>query len=347
MKHKALFYKTSKELNSNLKIDSDSIQCFLCVHNCIIKNNKRGICGVRENENGELYSLVYSMAVSSAVDPIEKKPLFNFHPGTKSLSIATVGCNLHCTFCQNHSISQMPRDNNGLIQGNKLLPEQVVQAAKIHGCRTISYTYTEPTIYYEYAKDCMELAICNEVKNIWVTNGYISEEPLKKLDGLLHAANVDLKSYSESFYKKHCKASLEPVKQTIIAMKQMGVWVEITTLLIPGENDDQKELTKLAEFIASVDPSIPWHVSRFHPTYNMLNKDVTSVASIKKALKCGKDAGLRYIYAGNVWGEKSESTFCYSCNNEIISRYGFSIEHNRLQQNTCPDCGTQIDIITD
>lgn len=319
------------------------VHCFLCAHHCRVGPGERGLCGVRENRDGVLYTLVYGRPVSLAVDPIEKKPLFHFLPGSLSLSLATVGCNFTCAFCQNADISQMPRDQ-GRITGRFVPPEQVVEAAVQAGCLSISYTYTEPTVFYEYARDCARLAVQAGLKNVFVTNGYMTKETLADIDGHLHAANVDLKSFSDDFYRTQAGARLKPVLDSIRRLWEMGVWLEVTTLLIPGLNDQEVELRALTEFLASVSPDIPWHVSRFHPTYRLLDAVPTPVSSIERALRLGREAGLRYVYGGNVAGHSSESTVCPGCGESLIERRGFSLGRIDLKDGRCPRCGLEIAI---
>jgi pyruvate formate lyase activating enzyme len=296
---------------------------------------------VRENREGVLYTLVYGRPVSIAVDPIEKKPLFHFLPGSMSLSLATVGCNFACAFCQNAEISQMPRDQ-GRITGKTLSPGQVVEAALESRCLSISYTYTEPTIFYEYARDCARLAAAAGLKNVFVTNGYMTAETLHDIDGLLHAANVDLKSFSDEFYRTLVDARLKPVLDSIRRMWDMGIWVEVTTLLIPGLNDGDDELRSLSHFLASVSCDIPWHVSRFYPSYRLLDVAPTPVASIEKALRIGREEGLHYVYGGNIPGHPAESTVCPGCGERVIEREGFRLIKNSVAHGRCPHCGGEI-----
>ncbi len=321
-----------------------TVHCFLCAHHCRVAPGDRGLCGVRENKEGVLYTLVYGRPISIAVDPIEKKPLFHFLPGTRSLSLATVGCNFTCAFCQNADISQMPRDH-GQIVGRHLTPRQVVEEALASGCASISYTYTEPTIFYEYARDCAELASVAGLKNVFVTNGYMTAETLADIDGRLHAANVDLKAFSDEFYRTLVGARLKPVLDSIKRMHDMGIWLEVTTLLIPGRNDSEEELRKLAEFLVAISPDIPWHVSRFHPSYRLMDVPPTPVTSLELALRAGHEAGLRYIYAGNVPGHDSESTLCPDCGEVAIERQGFRIMRNGTNQGKCPGCGADLHIV--
>ena len=315
-----------------------SVHCFLCAHHCRISPGERGLCGVRENREGVLYTLVYGLPVSTAVDPIEKKPLFHYLPGSLSLSVATVGCNFSCDFCQNSDISQMPRQT-GKIIGRPVTPERVVEMALAEGCASISYTYTEPTIFYEYALDCARLATEAGLKNVFVTNGYMTAETLRDIDGHLHAANIDLKSFSDDFYRTLVGARLKPVLDSIRRLWQMGVWVEVTTLLIPGRNDSERELRLLAAFLVSVSPEIPWHVSRFYPSYRLLDTPPTPVAVVERALNIGREAGLEYVYGGNVPGHESESTLCPSCGETLIERQGFRTIRRGINQGRCSGCG--------
>jgi pyruvate formate lyase activating enzyme len=253
-----------------------------------------------------------------------------------------VGCNFQCDFCQNYKISQMPRDRKQ-IWGEDISPEQIVAMAQEAGCRTIAYTYTEPTIYFEYALDIARLASAKGLKNIFVTNGYMTEEALGTFHPHLHGANVDLKAFGEEFYQKRCGARLQGVLQSLRVMKSLGIWVEITTLLIPGLNDSEEELHRLAEFIVSLGREIPWHLSRFHPMYKMLDRSPTSVRILEKARKIGLEAGLRYVYTGNVPGDEGEDTYCYHCGTLLIDRQGFQIRKNQIVGSRCYHCGTTID----
>jgi pyruvate formate lyase activating enzyme len=319
------------------------VRCHLCNHRCVINEGKRGICGVRENRDGRLYSLVYGRSVATGIDPIEKKPFFNFYPGSTAYSISTVGCNFHCLNCQNWDISQMPKEKEGKIIGEELSPEKIVADAKNRDCKSIAYTYTEPTIFFEYAYDTAKLARTEGIKNVFVTNGYTSTEAIKEIAPFLDAANVDLKGFSEDFYHKVCGARLQPVLDNIGLYKKLGVWVEVTTLVIPGYSDDEEQLRGIAEFIKSIDEDIPWHVTAFYPAYKFLDVPPTPVESLRKAREIGKKAGLRYVYEGNVPGEGGENTYCYSCGELVIKRYGFEITENTLKDGKCPKCKTGID----
>lgn len=323
------------------KLDKGRVRCLLCNHRCLIKEGSRGICGVRENSGGTLTTLVYGKIIARNVDPIEKKPLFHFLPGSRSYSIATVGCNFRCLFCQNADISQMPLDY-GLIRGEDMSPTMLVADASANRCATIAYTYTEPTIYYELAADTARLAVTKGIRNVFVSNGYMTGECLNDIHPHLHGANIDLKAFNERFYKEQCGAKLQPVLNTIQMMAKMRIWVEVTTLLIPGLNDSPEELKELAQFLVGVDNNIPWHISRFHPTYRLTHIQPTPAESIHRAKEIGMEAGLRYVYTGNLPGDEGEKTFCHECGELLIDRFGFSIQKNMIQGNQCPRCGTVI-----
>lgn len=324
------------------KLGRGDVKCHLCAHNCLIHDAKRGLCAVRENQNGTLYSLVYGKVISMQIDPIEKKPLFHFLPGTTSLSIATVGCNFWCKHCQNYEISQYPHEEKFEIPGKEMTPGEIVNAALEHGCRSISYTYTEPTIFFEFAHDCAQLARSKGIRNVFVSNGYTGPEAARLIAPLLDANNIDLKG-SDSFYRNICGARLQPVQETIRLMKELGVWVEVTTLIIPDLNDSDADLTAIAEFIASVDPAIPWHVSQFHPTYKLMDRPKTPVATLRKAREIGLKAGLKYVYEGNVPGEGGENTYCPACSTLLIKRLGYRILENRLRGNRCAECNVPVE----
>ncbi|MCW5203622.1 AmmeMemoRadiSam system radical SAM enzyme [Desulfobulbus sp. US4] len=328
-------------IREDLHQEDQAVVCALCHHRCRIRSGRRGRCGVRENQKGVLYSLVYGRLVAENVDPVEKKPFFHFLPASRSFSISTVGCNFSCQHCQNYQISQYPHRNAGEIVGSLRSPEQVVATAEQSGCQSISYTYVEPTIFYEFARDCMELAHSRGLANLFVSNGYMTAECSRDLAPLLDGINIDIKSFSEEFYRTVCKASLQPVLDTVRLLRELGVWVEVTTLLIPGLNDAAEELEGIASFLYSVDPAIPWHVTGFHPTYKMLDWEPTPVASLRMARQIGLDAGLRFVYQGNVRSDEGENTLCPSCHTELISRAGFVVRINRLKDGICPECGEE------
>jgi pyruvate formate lyase activating enzyme len=317
------------------------VRCGLCRFRCLIRDGARGICAVRENRGGTLYSLVYGKLCAEHVDPIEKKPLFHVMPGSRSYSIATAGCNFHCRHCQNYTISQV--DRNAPIPGAEQTPQEIVQRAMDSSCRSISYTYTEPTIFYEFAYDTARLAREAGLKNIFVTNGYISREALATIAPFLDAANIDLKGFSEGFYRDVVHARLSEVLDSIIEYRKQGIWLELTTLIIPGLNDSEAELQGIASFIvANLGIDTPWHVSQFYPTYKLLDIPRTPVATLRKAREIGLAAGLRYVYEGNVPGEGGENTCCPSCSSVLIRRYGYVIETDRISNGACPDCGAAI-----
>ncbi len=319
------------------------VQCKLCSHRCVINKGKLGRCCVRKNIDGVLYSLNYDKVCSANPDPIEKKPLFHFLPGTQSFSIATMGCNLRCEFCQNWQISQAAIER-GKINGEPIAPEQLVEGAVRSGCKSIAYTYTEPTVFMELCNDCGRLGKERGLTNVFVSNGYMTREAIDFACEWLDGINVDLKSFSDEYYKRLCGARLQPVLDTISYIaKETKIWLEITTLLIPGENDSEDELKKLADFIVSeAGPDVPWHISKFHPQYKYMNSLPTPIESLERAYEMGQSAGLHYIYLGNAPGAKSESTFCYNCGRLLIERIGYRIALNNIQESKCPDCKTEI-----
>ena len=324
------------------KLEDNRVRCNLCAHRCNIAEGKLGVCQVRENRGGTLYSLVYGKAISQNVDPVEKKPLFNFYPGTTAFSVATVGCNFRCDFCQNWEISQMPREGHRIV-GQEAPPEALVAAAKRYGCRSIAYTYTEPTIFFEYSYDTAKLAREEGIANIYVTNGYMTEEMLDAFYPYMDAANVDLKGDDE-FYRKLCGARLQPVLDSLKKMKEQGVWVEVTTLVIPTWNDSEEALKQIADFIAQeLGVGMPWHVSRFYPHYKLRDLPPTPVSTLHRAREIGLEAGLRYVYEGNVPGSEGEHTYCYNCGKLLIGRYGYTILENHIKDGKCAYCGVEVD----
>jgi len=334
--HDAMLYKP---------IEGQKVLCELCPHACIIPPGKRGFCRVRQNVAGKLKSLNYGKLVALGTDPIEKKPLFHFLPGTRSLSIAASGCNFRCSFCQNWQISQQPGRNDS-IAGEIATPERVVEAAIAGQCSSISYTYTEPTIFFEFAYDTARLAKEQGLKNCFVTNGFISLKAIDKItrSGLLDAVNVDLKCFRQETYRKVMKGSLQPVLDAICALHAAGVWVEITTLIVPGMNDSASELGDIAAFIAEkLSVSVPWHVSRFHGDYEMSQRSATPIESLNLACRIGKDASLKYVYGGNAPGKTDEKTHCPQCNKIVIDREGFLLHEILLRNGKCPDCDEVIE----
>ncbi len=325
------------------KADGGKVRCGLCRFRCLIGDGGRGICAVRENRGGTLYSLVYGRAIAEHVDPIEKKPLYHVMPGSSSFSVATVGCNFRCLHCQNYSISQ-PLQGTLAISGIDLPPGEIVAKALATGCRSISYTYTEPTIFFEYAYDTAVLAKKAGLRNIFVTNGYITPDALAFIRPYLDAANIDLKGFSDRFYREVVHAMMGEVRASIREYKRQGIWIELTTLVIPGWNDSDEDLKGIARFIADeVGTETPWHVSRFHPTFKMTDRPPTPVAALARARQIGLDAGLRYVYEGNVPGGEGENTCCPACGEALIRRRGFLLVENRIRKGKCPDCATVID----
>ena len=329
-----------KEASFYEKLTDNRVRCHLCNHFCTIAENKRGICGVRENKKGVLQSLVYGRIVATGVDPIEKKPLFNFLPGTESFSVATAGCNFRCRWCQNWQISQLATRD---IPGHDATPEEMVGLAIQHDCMTMAYTYTEPTIFMEFALDMMKLAERAGIKNVFVTNGYTSEEALREVAPYLDSGNIDLKSFRDETYRKLCGAKLEPVEGTIRLYKELGIWLEVTTLVVPTVNDSEEELREIARFIAEVGVEIPWHISQFYPQYKFLDAPPTPIATLHRAREIGIEEGLRYVYEGNVPGKGNENTYCYQCRELLIKRFGFNIIENRIEGGKCFNCGAEID----
>ncbi|MFZ7112025.1 MAG: AmmeMemoRadiSam system radical SAM enzyme [Desulfatiglandales bacterium] len=330
-----------KEARLYEAMEDHRIHCLLCNHHCAIKDSKFGFCGVRQNREGKLYTYAYGETVAAHTDPIEKKPLYHFLPGTNSFSIATAGCNFRCGFCQNWQISQILPREESLLSGRHLLPHEIVRKAEEEHCRSIAYTYTEPTIFFEYAYDTAVLAQEKGLYNVFVTNGFMTVEALKTIHPYLDACNVDLKFFRDDLYRKSCHGHLDPVLTAIRTIKELGIWLEITTLVIPGENDDEEQLSGIAHFIADVDPDIPWHISRFHPDYQYGDLSATPPATLKEAYALGKEAGLRYLYVGNVPQEYTE-TLCPKCHRPLIRRRGFFVEKNEVKGAACPVCGENI-----
>lgn len=341
--------RTSQKVTTGGRVKSvvgspgkDRIECTVCHQGCRLSQGQVGICGVRQREGGSIKSLVYGKIIAEHVDPIEKKPVFHVLPGSLSYSIATPGCNFRCLHCQNASISQVVGLGDFAGIGEYRSPKDIVRSAQKSGCRSISYTYVEPTIFLEYALDCCRLAQEKGLINVFVSNGYMSESSLGQLAPVLTAINVDLKAFSDSFYKKVCGARLEPVLENIKNMVSLGIWVEVTTLVIPGLNDSEKEFSEIAAFLAEIDTNIPWHVTGFYPTYKMTDRSSTPRSTLDRARNIGLEHGLRNVYTGNRPGSGGECSSCHSCGSELISRYGFQVTKNRLDHGSCYKCGTVI-----
>jgi len=320
-----------------------AVRCSLCHHRCLIDEGERGECCVRENRNGVLVTLTYGRLVSANIDPIEKKPLFHVHPGSTSLSVAAAGCNFRCAFCQNHTIAQWPRAHPGEdLPGSASDPVDVAEAAARRGCASISYTYTEPTVMWEWVRDTAVAAHERGLANCLVTNGYMTSEALDFMGDAVDAANVDLKGWDPQRLVLATGARPGPVKRSIRAMRERSIWVEVTTLIVPGWNDSEADVRAIAEFLADVDPDLPWHVSRFHPDHEMLDREPTPPVTLRNACAWGREAGLRYVYAGNLWGDDNESTRCPSCGEIVIERRGFHLGRIAMEGGRCGHCDAPI-----
>jgi pyruvate formate lyase activating enzyme len=331
--------ESTREAQFWYRLEGVDVQCILCNQLCRIKPGKRGLCGVRENRDGKLMTLVYGNLIAANVDPIEKKPFFHFLPGSLAYSIATVGCNFRCLHCQNADISQMPKET-GRVPGGFVPPEDVVAEAKAYNCKSVAYTYTEPTMFFEYAYDVAVLAQEGGLKNVFVSNGYIGVEAAQKVTPVLDGINIDLKG-DDQFYRRVCGARIEPVQNNIKLFWDAGVWVEVTTLIIPGYNDSDEQLRGLAKFLASVSTDMPWHVSAFYPMYRMLDVPPAGAELLRKGVKIGREEGLKYIYAGNIPGQ-DENTRCPICGEMQIERMGYRIMRNSVVEGHCSKCGTAL-----
>jgi len=343
------------------KLGNDLVRCTACSWYCRIAPNQVGICATRLNQKGELYSLVYGLAIGLHLDPVEKKPLYHFYPGEKLLSFGTCGCNFGCLFCQNWEMSQINKHQilNPKFQTNpkskienlkklikemsqKITPKEIVEMAVFMGAKGIAYTYNEPAIFVEFAHDCMVLAKKKGLKNVFVSNGFESKEAFDYIKDYLDAINIDLKSFQSSFYQKICLAKIEPVKENIKRYFAAGIETEVTTLVIPGYNDSQKELEEIAQFLVSISPDIPWHISAFYPAYKMLDVPETPVEKLILGYEIGKKAGLNYVYVGNVYDLSRSSTFCPKCGAILIKREGYSVSIVNLKNGACGKCGEKI-----
>ncbi|MCK4353131.1 AmmeMemoRadiSam system radical SAM enzyme [candidate division WOR-3 bacterium] len=322
------------------KLGKKVVQCHLCPHNCVLKPGQRGFCRVRKNINGKLYTLNYGLPCAVHIDPIEKKPLFHFLPKSGVFSIATAGCNLRCKFCQNWGISQRPPEETENVS---LSPKEVVRIAKEKGCPSIAYTYSEPTNFYEYMFETAKLAKKAGIKNTMHSNGYINPKPLRKLCKYLDAANIDLKGFTDEFYQELTQGHLDPVLRSLKIIKEEGVWLEITNLIVPTKNDDPKTIRKMCEWIRdSLGPDVPLHFSRFSPLYKLRNLPPTPVETLEEARKIALDVGLKYVYIGNIPGHKAESTYCPKCSRMVIHRIGYHIAENNIVNGRCKFCGCKI-----
>ena len=321
-------------------IENKAVKCNLCPRKCVIPNGYSGKCRTRVNIDGILRTIVYGKPVAVHVDPIEKKPLFHFFPKSKVFSIATAGCNLNCIFCQNWEISQAKPEETRYMN---LSPEQVVTEALSSGSKSIAYTYTEPTIFFEYMRDTAKLAKEKGLKNVYITCGYIEEKPLRELCKYIDAANVDLKGFSEKFYEEYTGGKLKPVLRTFKILKEEGVWTELTNLIIPGANDTPQDISNLCEWVVTeIGTEIPVHFSRFFPNFKILDRPPTPLSTLNMAIDIARSFGIKYIYAGNVAGNKYESTYCHSCGKKIIERRGYLISEINNKNGKCEFCGTKI-----
>ena len=324
-------------------LDDGLVQCRLCSHFCLIKPDTRGKCGVRENRDGTLFALNYGKIAARNLDPVEKKPLYHFQPGSRTFSFATMGCNLTCSFCQNWTLSQPPREE-GAILGQDATPDELVNEALLLKAASISYTYSEPTIFFELMQDTARIAHEKGLKNIMVSNGYMSRECLDELGPLIDAINVDLKCFTDEFYRDMSGAHLKPVLDNLKRIKHdLKWWLEVTTLLIPGHNDSDEELDRLTDFLTNeIGKDTPWHISRFHPDYHMTNADPTPGKALQSAYSMGKSKGLKYVYIGNMPGLNRQNTYCPGCDAELINRSGFTLRTSGIESGKCEKCGETI-----
>jgi len=336
MKKEAKFWK---------KIEDNKIKCCLCAHNCEIKKDKLGFCGVRKNDDDKLFSLIYGSCSSIAADPIEKKPLYHFHPGTNAFSMGTVGCNFKCKHCQNYNISTAKQPYPYM---KEIAPDQVVELAKNYSCQGVSYTYNEPTIWHEFCYDSAKLVKKAGLYTCYVSNGYINEDPLREISRVLDAINIDVKAFTEDFYKNVCKASLEPVKRTCEIAKELNIHLELTYLVIPGLNDSLDEIKDFCSWVVNnLGKDVPVHFSRFHPDYKMTDISATPINTLIKSYEIAKEIGILFPYLGNIINEDYENTICPHCGNVCIKRKVFSVDSTGLNINKCAKCGEKLPIIVD
>jgi pyruvate formate lyase activating enzyme len=330
MEKEAMFYK---------KLRNENVQCQLCPHFCVIENHDFGKCRVRKDIDGKLYSMSYEKPISANIDHIEKKPLYHFLPHSYSYSIGMAGCNLGCSFCQNWALSQKSAEESFTL---KTTSESTVKKARKYKCSSISYTYSEPLVSYEYILDTAKAAKKQGMKNVIVSNGFVNPEPLKKLVKYIDAANIDLKSISNKFYKEICKARLDPVLECLKILKKNKVWLEITNLVIPEHNDSKKDIIKLVSWIKkNLGTSVPLHFTAFYPTYKMLHVPPAKIEKLQEARKIALDQGLKYVYTGNIPNEEGSTTYCSKCKKALIVRSGFRVIKNSLKKGKC-SCGEKI-----
>ena len=331
--HEARFWRTEGEWAA----------CYLCPHHCKIAEGNVGICGVRQNVDGKLFSLIYGKASSVHVDPMEKKPLFHFKPGQPILSLGSVGCNLRCQHCQNYSISQAKVRDHDL---SRLTPEEVSHMALANMCHAVAFTYNEPTIWHEFAFDACQAAKEHDISTVYVTNGFMEEAPLRELAPFLDAMNIDVKGFKEGFYHEVCKARLEPVLRTSKLARELGVHVELTYLVIPKKNDSEEEMREFCKWVSSeLSPNVPVHFTRFHPDYMMNDVPATPLKTMRLAHRIATEEGLMFPYLGNIGGEEGENTHCPKCKTLIIRRLGFAVEVLALREGKCANCGQDLNIV--
>lgn len=321
-------------------IGAGRVRCTLCPRHCTMARDERGYCGVRRNQSGVLRTLVYSRPCTVRADPIEKKPLFHYLPGTDAYSIATAGCNFECLFCQNWRISQFRPSQ---VRSISLSPRQVVEQAAASGSRSIAFTYSEPVVFYEYVEDISRLARERGIGRVMISNGFINREPMARLLDLLDGVKIDLKSFRDSFYRDLCDGELRPVLDTLRLVRQRGIWLEIVVLVIPSRNDSDNEMRAMARWITQeLGPDVPLHLTRFHPTYRMQNIPRTPVSTIERLRNVAREEGLRYVYLGNVPGHEGEDTYCHGCGTRLIARDGFVLRSNEIRNGRCPHCHISI-----
>ncbi len=346
IRHGGLLHKSNdavREARFWKDLGDSKVQCLLCPVSCKISNGKLGLCRVRENKGGKLFTLIYGKASSVANDPIEKKPLYHFHPGTSALSFGTVGCNMKCTFCQNYTISQV---KYGTIPMRDIAPEDVLPLVERYGSSGVAWTYNEPTIWHEFAYDASKLVKEAGLYSVYVTNGYINEDPLRELAEYLDAMNVDIKAFTEEFYRKLCKGRLQPVLDTCILAKELGIHLELTKLIVPDENDSPEETREFCRWVVeNLGERTPVHLSRFHPDYKMKDRKRTPMDTLDESFEIARSEGLKYVYVGNIPHDPRENTYCPECSAMLIERWGFSIGETNLDGDKCASCGADLDIV--
>lgn len=330
-RHPAMFWEPQAE---------KKVKCTLCPRGCVVADVERGYCGVRENQGGAYQTLVYGALCSGNLDPIEKKPLFHYLPGSEAFSIATAGCNIECKFCQNWQISQFRPEQ---VESVVVEPDKLVARCKAEKCPTIAYTYSEPVVFYEYMHDTAALGREHGVGSVMISNGYIQEQPLRRLCRQLTGVKIDFKAFSEKFYAEWCAGQLKPVLATLETLKDIGIWFELVVLVVPTLNDSPEEVRDMSAWVVKhLGPDVPLHFTRFHPTYRVTNLPATPVATLERCRQVALDAGVHHVYAGNVPGHPGENTYCHSCQAELIRRVGFRVVRNQLKDGKCPKCGVAI-----